>query len=94
MTRIIVDAKSFEGNQLEWRKSETTKFKYSKVGSRKEKSNVEEEWVRGREQRREVETKSLCCQSLKEAEKNCSNSKTLKMKCCLVPLRCLNYPHP
>lgn len=61
MTRIIVDAKSFEGNQLEWRKSETTKFKYSKVGSRKEKSNVEEEWVRGREGSREGKLKLKVC---------------------------------
>lgn len=30
---------------------------------------MEEEWERGREHRREVETKSLCCQSLKEGEK-------------------------
>jgi hypothetical protein len=45
------------------------KVKYSKVGSRKEKSNVEEEWEKGRGQRREVETKSLCYQSLKEGKK-------------------------
>jgi hypothetical protein len=40
--------------------------KYSKVRSRKEKSYV---GAGGKGQRREVETKSLCYQSLKEGEK-------------------------
>jgi len=38
---------------------------------------VEEGWERGREHRREVETKSLCCQSLKEGKKR--TSLTLKL---------------